>query len=425
MQLGVPEKRARCPPVVCGRRRRISDCIAKLFVGILALSATSFWKQYQTLTSEDEREQIRIDTPIRGNGEIPAARRGRRSSSNLGVDLRNETNRTNYFTCRILNESATLPTIPHFLIVGAQKSGTTALMEFLKEHPDIQSTEETETHFFDWHYPSSISKRREWLSERNLPLDLPAQDMQCAIQRAYLEYFNMTTFKDTTVFFEKTPGYLFLKEVPERIAAALFWKPKVVVILRNPVDRAFSNYRMKIQTHGRTFEDIVDEEIQNLKELGLSRAPLRNESSMWNDQRFRIPNLAHEVEDEFHKQHYRKIHHCNYIQKGMYSYQLRHWLRLFPIDKVNPSNSRLLVLNYEEFKEHPELVFSRLLDFVGVSPFVPEDNFMTLHNYHPRRTEQIRPETHEYLTAFFRPYNARLAHLLGEDQWKRVWSETS
>ena len=338
---------------------------------------------------------------------------------------------TSNFTCTILNQIVTIPTIPHFLIVGAQKAGTTALLEFLKQHPDLESSMEKETHFFDWHYPSQ-HKRKDWLMERRLPLNLSPEEELCAVRKAYLEYFNTTSIMGrNTIVFEKTPGYLVLNEVPKRIATTLFWKPKIVVILRNPVDRAISNYRMRIRTYGRSFEDIVDTEMASLIALGLSRAPLRNQSHVLEETKlndtadllFGLPELEPAVSESLHWKHYRKIQHCNYIQRGMYAQQLERWLRYFPINKDNPSSSSLLVLQYEEFREHPERVFARLLDFVGAAPFIPPDGFSTMHNYHPERTEQMLPETRQYLTRFFRPYNRLLVDLLG-DEWRGVWEET-
>jgi hypothetical protein len=340
--------------------------------------------------------------------------------------LRENNTRTTNYTCRLFNETVTLPTIPHFLIVGAQKAGTTAFLEFLKQHPDLQSSLEKEPHFFDWHYPSP-RKRKEWLTERGLPSNLPPDDFMCAIRKAYVDYFNTTSIGRSTVVFEKTPGYLFLNEVPERIASTLFWKPKIVAILRNPVDRAISNYRMKIKTHGRSIEQIVDEEMESLIELGLSRAPRRNETSAFDnngddDDRFGIPHHPPDVSEDLHWKHYRRLHYCNYIQRGMYAQHLERWIRYFPIDKSDPSRSSLLVLKYEEFREHPERVFARLLKFVGATPFIPADGFSTMHNYHPERKEEMLPETRQYLARIFRPYNRLLVDLLG-DEWQEVWEE--
>jgi len=342
------------------------------------------------------------------------------------LHLEQITPRIKYHQCQIMNTTISIPQIPHFLIVGAQKAGTTAILEFLKQHPDFQSSKDKEPHFFDWHYPSR-TRRNYWYTEHGLPWNLSKEENLCAIRRAYTNYFNLSMIGSQTIVFEKTPGYLFLNEVPERIATTLFWKPKIVAILRNPIDRAISNYRMKITTYGRSFEEIIDEEMTSLIDSGLSHAPKRNETDLSDNDdihhRFEIPKLPPKLSEELHWKHYRKIHHCNYIQRGMYAQQLERWLRYFPIDKDKPNQSSILVLKYEEFKAYPERVFARLLEFLGATPFIPTDGFSTMHNYHPERKEQMLPETRRYLSKIFRPYNELLVNMLG-DEWKGVWDET-
>jgi Sulfotransferase domain len=424
---------------------RRMDRSAKLLTFLFFVSIGTLWRQHVSLHRKEVHPQQGGHSNHIGHPSLMTM--PRRSRIVGTINMRNATMylhqplprqgpRTTTFTCQILNRTVTIPTVPHFLIVGAQKAGTTALLEFLKQHPDLESSMEKETHFFDWHYPSQ-HKRKDWLTERRLPMNLSPEEETCAVRKAYSEYFNATSIRmgRNTIVFEKTPGYLFLNEVPKRIATTLFWKPKIVVILRNPVDRAISNYRMKIRTYGRSFEDIVDAELASLIALGLSRAPLRNESHILEktktnnndtaDLLFGLPDLEPAVSESLHWKHYRKIQHCNYIQRGMYAQQLERWLHYFPINKKDkhPSSSSLLVLQYEEFREHPERVFERLLAFVGAKPFIPADGFSTMHNYHPERNDQMLPETRHYLTRFFQPYNRLLVDLLG-DEWRGVWEET-
>lgn len=153
------------------------------------------------------------------------------------------------YNCSFSNRTFQLRTnVPKYIIVGAQKSGTTALYEFLKEHPMIQGSIAPETHFFDWHYPKGKDQEQEFLQRLNLHQnDLSEKELQCAIQKVYSECFNLNStdrLPSSSVFIEKTPSYLFLPDVPARIYEACFWKPKIIVILRNPIDRAYSHYRM-------------------------------------------------------------------------------------------------------------------------------------------------------------------------------------
>lgn len=313
--------------------------------------------------------------------------------------------------CRILNETKTIPRLPHFIIAGAQKCGTTALFEFLSEHPEIQPSKGPETHFFDWYYPGNEDPD-QWLQKNNFSASLRGSDLRCAVKWNYAQHFDYS--EDKKIFFEKTPSYLFLTKTPELIATTCPWKPKIVIILRNPINRAFSHFQMKIRTFGKSFEELIDEEVGNLRKIGLSKAPHRTWNYTPDDHRFAIPNLSVEKFENLFWKHYRGMFTNNYIQRGMYMAQIRHWLPYFPL------NESLLVLNYEAFQSHPEEVFGRLLDFIGASPFTPTDGFGTVHNKRGLNASAIAPETRRYLSAIFRPYNDLLADTLG-DEWRGVW----
>lgn len=317
-------------------------------------------------------------------------------------------------TCMIRNRTVSIPMAPHFIIAGAQKSGTTALMHFLQEHPNIKASILTETHFFDWHYPSD-AQMNEWLKLHGYTSRLKPKDLQCAVREQYSKNFNVTeNTSPETIFFEKTPSYLFLTKVPELISSICVWKPKIVVILRNPIDRAISHFQMKHGNQGEIFENVIDEELLSLRRTGLSKAPLRTAPFNPNDRAFEIPRMSKEQSEASHWKHYRRMFNDNLLQRGMYATQLSHWTRFFPLGES------MLVLNYERFKSHPQEVFSELLRFVGASPFVPEDGFQTIHNGRGPIERPMAPETRTYLTAFYRPYNRQLTDLLG-DSWEGVW----
>jgi hypothetical protein len=105
--------------------------------------------------------------------------------------------------------------LPHFLIIGAAKSGTTALASYLAAHPGIYVVPEKELHFFD--------------TDHRFDLGLPS----------YARAF--TPGPGQTVCGEATPDYLWSVDAPERIARSLPGV-RLVALLRNPVDRAYSQY---------------------------------------------------------------------------------------------------------------------------------------------------------------------------------------
>ena len=402
-------------------------------------------------------------------------------------------------SCQIQNE--TIQLIPpnvnvqsHFIIVGAQKSGTTALFNFLSEHPQLYPSNAMETHFFDWYYPSEGRKKSLWMFERNITTE---QDFNCAILRAYWElFFNDTTTtskkmkrnsddndddaaaavvtnnkcpttsttKSNIITFEKTPSYMFLTRIPKLIHDTLVVKQrlptKIIIILRNPINRAISQYRMGHEVkNGQSFDELVHEEIQLMKSIGLisknipslftttssSSSPIiatqNGDEKHYNftnldglESLFQLSSSSSTTTKEYLKttkykekwwKHYRKRFRKNYIQRSMYIIQLQYWL-----DYYSLNDKTLLVLNYEQFDTNPEYVYRSILEFVNVSQdtkhYIPKtltNPTQKLHNvlwYKQKAKNLVKKETIQYLQLFFQSYNNQLINLLGE-HWKNIW----
>ena len=405
-------------------------------------------------------------------------------------------------SCQIQNE--TIQLIPpnvnvqsHFIIVGAQKSGTTALFNFLSEHPQLYPSNAMETHFFDWYYPSEGRKKSLWMFERNITTE---QDFNCAILRAYWElFFNDTTTtskkmkrnsddndddaaaavvtnnkcpttstststKNNIITFEKTPSYMFLTRIPKLIHDTLVVKQrlptKIIIILRNPINRAISQYRMGHEVkNGQSFDELVHEEIQLMKSIGLisknipslftttssSSSPIiatqNGDEKHYNftnldglESLFQLSSSSSTTTKEYFKttkykekwwKHYRKRFRKNYIQRSMYIIQLQYWL-----DYYSLNDKTLLVLNYEQFDTNPEYVYRSILEFVNVSQdtkhYIPKtltNPTQKLHNvlwYKQKAKNLVKKETIQYLQLFFQSYNNQLINLLGE-HWKNIW----
>ena len=106
--------------------------------------------------------------------------------------------------------------LPNFMCLGAAKSGKTTLYDILKQHPDIYLPSFKEPHFFDIH--DNYNNGIDWYMKN---------------------YYSKSNFKAIGDF---TPSYFFEKEAPKRIYDALSKDIKFIVILRHPVDRAYSHY---------------------------------------------------------------------------------------------------------------------------------------------------------------------------------------
>jgi len=134
---------------------------------------------------------------------------------------------------------------PNFLVIGAQKGGTTALYRYLREHPAVLCATPKEVHYFNVEYQRSPG----W----------------------YLAHFPLTTRGAAVrrrlgvrpAVGEVTPAYLFHPRVPERVHA---FDPglKLVAVLRDPVERAYSQYQMQLRggTETRSFEYALEREVE-------------------------------------------------------------------------------------------------------------------------------------------------------------------
>lgn len=108
--------------------------------------------------------------------------------------------------------------LPNFLIVGAQKCGTTSLHEYLYQHPQIYLPEGKETKFF-------------------------AEDARYSKGITYYEDVCFSTYSGESAVGEVDPDYMYFEQALERIAEHLDLRTtKLIFVLRNPVDRAFSHY---------------------------------------------------------------------------------------------------------------------------------------------------------------------------------------
>lgn len=126
--------------------------------------------------------------------------------------------------------------LPSFLIIGVPKAGTTSLAAYLDEHPDVFISRKKEVHFFDRHYDLGLDWYRDHFA---------ASDRAAAIGEA-------------------TPTYIYNDAAIPRIAEALP-DARLIVLLRNPVDRAYSNYwyQRSLGYERRGFAAAVDQEMQD------------------------------------------------------------------------------------------------------------------------------------------------------------------
>src|SRR5690349_3699828 len=171
--------------------------------------------------------------------------------------------------------------LPDFLIIGAQRGGTTSLYNYLQAHPNIHSASIKEVHFFDRKFQKGVHWYRAHFPMR--------------LTKVYAGRFRHEGF----VTGEASPAYLFHPQVPERIAR-LLPRVKLIVLLRNPVDRAYSQYYHTLQLgyETLTFEEAIAAEEERI-------AGEREKIS----------------QDEYYQSHAFK--HQSYLSRGIYVDQLQ------------------------------------------------------------------------------------------------------
>jgi hypothetical protein len=260
--------------------------------------------------------------------------------------------------------------LPTFLIVGAQRCGTTSLYRALAQHPLIaKPVLRKGVHYFDVAYDRGLSWYRA-----HFPLITGADRLRGRSRRPVQA-------------FESSPYYLFHPLAPARIAQDLP-EVKLIVLVRNPVERARSAHAHEL---ARGFET----------EVSLERA-LELEEERLAGEEDRLRAVPHSV-SHAHR------HHA-YVARGRYAEQLA---RL----ESHVGRDRVLVLDSGMFFRDPEPTYDRVLEFLGL-PRLSGPVFER-HNSRPRRPdlpESVRRRLEEY----FLPWDTRLTPWLGaEPSWRR------
>jgi hypothetical protein len=240
--------------------------------------------------------------------------------------------------------------LPDFLVIGAQKAGTTALYAYLRWHPGITGPSWKEVRFFDRHW---------WRGEGWYRGQFPLRSAGRLVGEA-------------------SPSYVFHPRAPER-ARSLVPDAKLVALLRDPVDRAYSHYQHEVVL-GReplSFEDALAAECERTRgEVERLVADPRAFSRAWWDH--------------------------TYVARGLYAEQLERWLEVFP-------REQLTVVTTDELGQRPAETYASILSFLGAAPHALAD----YPRVFDRDYEPMRPETRAVLVERFAEPNRRLEALLG------------
>lgn len=251
--------------------------------------------------------------------------------------------------------------LPDFLILGAQKSGTSSLYRWLAESPSVEAPTQKELHFFDLGFHRGL----DWYRA----------------QFAGLEEARAARDGGKPVLTgEASPYYLFHPVVPQRVREALP-EVRLIALLRDPVHRAASHYHHEFSTgvESLPFEAALDQEEER---------------------------LAGEAERLLFEPRYQSHNHrhFSYQARGVYADQLERWREFFPAEQI-------LVVKSERLFEEPNVEMRRIYDFLGI----PADTDLDFAVWNKGSYPPISAEAEARLAERFRADNQRLYELVGED----------
>ena len=241
---------------------------------------------------------------------------------------------------------------PDFLIIGTQKGGTNSLYNYLIQHPKVAPASGKEIHYFDFNFDKGL----DWYQSQFADV---APDI---------------------ITGEGSPYYLYHPLVAPRLYD-LYPQVKLIVLLRNPVERAISHYYWEVKI--------------GCESLSLAEA-IASEST-------RLAGETEKIVQEgtyysFNHQHY------SYLARGIYVEQLQNWMKVFP-------REQFLILKSEDFFDRPAATMEKVEKFLELPSHKLDEYIPYNQNNYPPVSDAIYRE----LTEYFQPYNQRLSEELGID----------
>ncbi|MEM7312307.1 MAG: sulfotransferase domain-containing protein [Planctomycetota bacterium] len=237
--------------------------------------------------------------------------------------------------------------LPDFIIIGSQKSGTTSLFDYLVQHPRIRGPLTKEIHYFDLNFTKSI----DW----------------------YQAFFP----KECEITGEATPYYMHYPHSIRRISETLP-SVKLFILLRNPVDRAYSAYQHQIWKKRET--------------LSFPDA-LKHEAARTDGEFEKL-----DADEAYYSLNH---HHFTYLERGIYHTQIERCFEYFPREQV-------MIIESSTFYGDTEGTYAKALNFLGLEAH----KLSEYRNVALRKYEPMSDETRQWLIDYYRPHNERLYQLL-------------
>ncbi|MGY5148955.1 MAG: sulfotransferase domain-containing protein [Candidatus Nitrosopumilus sp. bin_68KS] len=253
--------------------------------------------------------------------------------------------------------------LPEFIIFGGVRCGTTSLYYDICEHSSVLPAAYDEIGFFDSNYELGINWYKSMFPTKFQRKKIESKTGKC-------------------ITGEDTPFYFWNKKAIERIKNDIP-NIKLIVILRNPVDRAYSNYQLGVRSGSESlsFENSIKKEIELLDET--------DDIDSNNIEKFLRPR--------------------SYIAKGLYYNQIKNWFEIFPKDQI-------LILSTENFQKNPDNTLEEIFKFLGL----PNEKIKNQQKRKVENYQKMNDETKDYLKKFFKSYNEKFFKLIEQ---KFEWND--
>ena len=250
--------------------------------------------------------------------------------------------------------------LPNFIVIGVGRGATTTLHHNLSKNPCLHSAAYDEAGFFDDNFHLGESWYRSLF---------PTKFTKNKIIKNYNHFLS----------YEVTPSYIRKPWVARRIKK-LLPNVKLIAILRNPVDRAYSHYNMGVNesNHKRSFEEVIKMDLDLLERS--------KESKSDSDTYFKT------------------IVEKSYLARGFYAEQLKFWFKLFDKKQIHITTTENLAAN-------PNETFNEIFNFLDIANF----KISNLENKRKGNYSPLDKDIKFQLTSFFKPYNEELYKLIGKN----------
>ncbi|WP_371504428.1 sulfotransferase domain-containing protein [Nitrosopumilus adriaticus] len=251
--------------------------------------------------------------------------------------------------------TAPIRSMPDFLIIGYTKSGSTALYDYLIQHPNVVKAARKEIHFFDISY----WRGKNWY-------------------RSYFPILLKNIRKSKKITGEASPTYIFHPFAMKRIKK-IIPKTKLVIILRNPTDRAYSHFQNYTRGNNEscTFEEAISEEKHRFESYY---------EKFSNDK-------VHEEDVKFLK--------IPYLYLGLYHEHLTKLFEIFP-------KNQILILKNEDLENNTQKTLDEVFSFLSIPKYsIPDLKKRKVGTY-----DEMKKETRDFLDNFYKPHTDKLEKLL-------------